>query len=165
MPGSLNDYEVLATIGQGSYGTCKKIRRKKDGRILVWKKMDYGEMNEGEKEMLVSEVNLLRELKHKRIVRYYDRIVDRANTCLYIIMEYCEGGDLGSYIKGLKTNGGFCEEAFVWKICVQMIQALKECHDRNKLGKAVLHRDLKPANVFLDANNNVKLGDFGLARV
>lgn len=60
---------------------------------------------------------------------------------------------------------GFCEEAFVWKICVQMIQALKECHDRNKLGKAVLHRDLKPANVFLDANNNVKLGDFGLARV
>jgi NIMA (never in mitosis gene a)-related kinase len=71
----------------------------------VWKKLDYGEMSETEKEMLVSEVNLLRELKHKHIVRYYDRIVDRANTCLYIIMEYCEGGDLASYIKNLKTKG------------------------------------------------------------
>ncbi len=57
------------------------------------------------------------------------------------------------------------EEDFVWQICYQIILALKECHSRNKNGKVVLHRDLKPANIFLDAQNNVKLGDFGLARV
>ena len=65
----------------------------------------------------------------------------------------------------LYTFRGHCEEEFVWRICLQTISALKECHNRSKLGKTVLHRDLKPANVFLDSNKNVKLGDFGLARV
>lgn len=60
--------------------------------------MDYGSMSEAEKQMLVSEVNLLRELKHPNIVRYYDRIIDRTNTTLYIVMEFCEGGDLASLI-------------------------------------------------------------------
>lgn len=67
-------------------------------KVLVWKELDYGTMSEGEKQMLVSEVNLLRELKHPNIVRYYDRIIDRTSTTLYIVMEYCEGGDLSSLI-------------------------------------------------------------------
>lgn len=74
-------------------------------QILVWKELDYGSMTEAEKQMLVSEVNLLRELKHPNIVRYYDRIIDRTNTTLYIVMEYCEGGDLASVItKGTKER-------------------------------------------------------------
>lgn len=64
----------------------------------MWKELDYGTMAESEKQMLVSEVNLLRELKHPNIVRYYDRIIDRTNTTLYIIMEHCEGGDLSGLI-------------------------------------------------------------------
>ena len=59
----------------------------------------------------------------------------------------------------------YFEEDFIWQICYQIILALKECHGRTKNGKVVLHRDLKPANIFLDSQNNVKLGDFGLARV
>ena len=56
-------------------------------------------MNEREKQMLVSEVNLLREFRHPHIVRYYDRIIERENTTIYIVMEFCEGGDLASFIK------------------------------------------------------------------
>ena len=62
-------------------------------------------MTEVEKQLLVSEVNLLRELKHHNIVRYYDRIIDRTNSTLYLVMEFCEGGDLGSVISRHKREG------------------------------------------------------------
>ena len=55
-------------------------------------------MTDEEKKLLVSEVNLLRELKHPNIVRYHDRIIDRDTTKIYIVMEYCEGGDLAAFI-------------------------------------------------------------------
>ncbi|XP_022095669.1 serine/threonine-protein kinase Nek2-like [Acanthaster planci] len=164
MPSKLSDYEVICTIGIGSYGKCKRIKRKSDSKILAWKEINYGSMSETEKQMLVSEVNLLRGLRHEFIVRYYDRIVDRNTTTIYIIMEYCEGGDLGSLITRCKRERKYLEEDFAWKVLRQITLALNECQQRVK-GRAVLHRDLKPANVFLDAAHNVKLGDFGLARV
>ncbi|PWA27724.1 hypothetical protein CCH79_00000468 [Gambusia affinis] len=193
MPSRVEDYEVLYTIGSGSYGRCQKIRRNSDGKILVWKELDYGTMAESEKQMLVSEVNLLRELKHPNIVRYYDRIIDRTNTTLYIVMEYCEGGDLASLISRCIKERSFLwrcllcfssfihlqsyickvclhsrrylEEQFILRVMAQLTLALKECHSRSDGRATVLHRDLKPANIFLDIKQNVKLGDFGLARI
>ncbi|XP_015203581.1 serine/threonine-protein kinase Nek2 [Lepisosteus oculatus] len=165
MPSRVEDYEVLYTIGSGSYGKCQKIRRKTDGKVLVWKELDYGTMTEAEKQMLVSEVNLLRELKHPNIVRYYDRIIDRSNTTLYIVMEYCEGGDLSSLITRCIKERRYLDEEFILRVLTQLALALKECHRRSDGGHTVLHRDLKPANIFLDAKQNVKLGDFGLARI
>ena len=72
--------------------------------MLVWKELNYGEMTEHEKEMLVCEVNLLRELKHANIVRYYDRVIDRKNAVIYIVMEFCEGGDLAAFISKQKIE-------------------------------------------------------------
>ena len=85
-------------------GSCSEARINKQAtdfvfQILVWKEIDFGGMNEPEKEALVREVNLLRELQHPNIVRYYDRIIDRENATLYIVMEYCDGGDLATMIK------------------------------------------------------------------
>ncbi|XP_068198154.1 serine/threonine-protein kinase Nek2-like isoform X1 [Antennarius striatus] len=165
MPSRVEDYEVLHTIGSGSYGRCQKIRRKSDGKILVWKELDYGTMAESEKQMLVSEVNLLRELRHPNIVRYYDRIIDRTNTTLYIVMEYCEGGDLSSLISRCLRERRYLEEKLILRVMTQLTLALKECHRRSDGRATVLHRDLKPANIFLDIKQNVKLGDFGLARI
>ena len=49
-----------------------------DGRVLVWKELSYGAMSEAQKALVVSEVNILRELRHPFIVRYYDRLIDKA---------------------------------------------------------------------------------------
>lgn len=78
-------------------------------------------------------------------------------------MEYCEGGDMRTMLKKCKQNRDYIAEDVIWKIFTQIILALSECHNR-KSGK-IMHRDLKPANIFLDSENNVKLGDFGLSRV
>ena len=61
----------------GSFGKVTKIRRKIDGRIMVAKELNYGKMGEKEKQQIVAEVNILRELKHNNIVRYYDRSIDK----------------------------------------------------------------------------------------
>lgn len=79
-------------------------------------------------------------------------------------MEYCENGDMAQLIKKCKNEKDFVAEDVIWKIFMQIILALKECHNHKTLGK-ILHRDIKPGNVFFDSNNNVKLGDFGLSRI
>jgi len=147
----------------GSFGAVSKIRRKSDGKILCWKELEYGKMSEKEKQQIVAEVNILRELKHCNIVRYYDRIIDKSDAKIYIVMEYCENGDMSKLIKQCKRKKDLIQEEVVWKILSQMAYALYDCHTRK--GGKILHRDLKPGNVFLDKNNNVKIGDFGLSRV
>eukprot|EP00696_Hemimastix_kukwesjijk_P003574 gnl/Hemi2/14377_TR4869_c3_g8_i2.p1 gnl/Hemi2/14377_TR4869_c3_g8~~gnl/Hemi2/14377_TR4869_c3_g8_i2.p1 ORF type:complete len:397 (-),score=108.84 gnl/Hemi2/14377_TR4869_c3_g8_i2:313-1503(-) len=159
----MENYEVLEKIGGGSFGSVFKIKRRRDGKVLVWKELNYGRMSDKEKQLLVSEVNILRELKSPHIVRYYDRIIDRENTKIYIVTEYCEGGDLASLISKCKRERIQIDEDTVWRVLMQLALALGDCHGRKE--GPVLHRDLKPANVFLDGQQNVKLGDFGLARI
>mmetsp|Transcript_10744 Transcript_10744/g.20985 ORF Transcript_10744/g.20985 Transcript_10744/m.20985 type:complete len:308 (+) Transcript_10744:2518-3441(+) len=159
----MDKYEVLKQIGKGSFGTVAKVKRKSDGKVLVWKELIYKRMNDREKNQLVTEVNILRELKHPHIVRYYDRIIDKSQGKIFIVMEYCEGGDIGHLIKRCKQKRDYIGEDVIWKIFFQVVLALKECH-RRTTGR-ILHRDIKPGNVFLDASYNVKLGDFGLARI
>ena len=67
-------------------------------------------------------------------------------------------------IKRLKKEKQLLPEDRIWKVLSQIISALFSCH-RRKEGQKILHRDLKPTNVFIDAQNNIKIGDFGLARL
>jgi NIMA (never in mitosis gene a)-related kinase 2 len=159
----MDKYETLEQVGKGSFGAVTKIKRKSDGKILVWKEISYGKMREKEKQQLVSEVNILRELRHPHIVKYYDRIVDKANAKIYIVMEYCEKGDLGQLIKKSKRENDFLPEDLIWKMFSQILLALQACHNRE--GGKILHRDIKPGNILLDSNLNTKIGDFGLSKM
>ena len=156
----LSHYTILSTIGEGTFGRVTKVLRLSDHTICAMKSLYYGDMNEKEKQQLVAEVNILRELSHQHIVRYYDRVIDRTAKKIYIVMEYCGGGDLASLIRAKAKASSHLPAAFVYQVLHQTAQALQLCHSRS-----FLHRDLKPHNLFLTHHNQIKLGDFGLARI
>ncbi|KAJ4458881.1 putative Serine/threonine-protein kinase Nek2 [Paratrimastix pyriformis] len=139
------------------------MRRKADGKVFACKQINYGRMSDKEKCLLVNEVNILRELRHPNIVRYYDRIIDKSNAKIYIFMEFCDGGDLGAIIKKCIDEHTQIDEEIIWRILSQMLLALAECHRHRP--NAILHRDIKPRNIFLNQQKIAKLGDFGLARI
>ena len=112
----MDKYEVIAQIGKGSFGSVHQIKRKSDNKILVWKELSYSTMSEKEKQQLVAEVNIQRELRHPNIVRYYDRIIDKERSKLFIVMEYCQGGDMASLIRKRRKNKEYVEEAFAWRV-------------------------------------------------
>lgn len=149
----MDGYEHVKVIGKGSFGLVSQIRRKSDGKILVWKEVNYGQMSEKEKQLIVTEVNILRELRHPYIVKYLDRVIDKSNTKIYIVQEFCDNGDLGQFIKQKKRRGEHIDEKFIWKVFTNIFLALKECHQRREgnVLKPILHRDIKPQNVFLDS--------------
>jgi len=73
-------------------------------------------MNEKEKQMLVSEVNILRELRHQNIVKYYDRVIDKDHQKIFIVMEYCEGGDISTLIRQSRKEKRHIPEDLIWSI-------------------------------------------------
>lgn len=161
----MQDYEQISTLYETNTTKILQIRRKSDNKLLIAKQLDYSQMSEKSKQQLVSEVNILREMKHSNVVRYYEYIIDKSSQIITIIMEFCENGDLGSRIlqaKKEKHQTGFSEE-FIWRIFTQISLALHDLHKRKE--GLILHRDLKPANIFLDHNDNAKLGDFGFAKI
>lgn len=151
-------YEPLQVIGTGGFGKIVCVRRKADQKEYVWKELHYGKMNKKDRANVVTEVNILRSLRpHPHIVRYYDRIVDKKSSKLFIVMEYCRGGDLASLIRRHRAEKCYIAEDFVWKMLAQITSAVKQCHRMN-----ILHRDIKPANILLDLKLNAKICDFGL---
>ena len=182
-----DNYQALEVIGKGSFGTVRKVRQKSDGKILVRKEIEYTSMNNQERNQLISELRILRELNHENIVKYYthDHIIDK--KMIYIYMEYCEGGDLAQVISNFKKNKEQVPEEFIWQILVQILLALHRCHygiddkkvklfssnDSNDSNEpqinsetVIIHRDIKPDNIFiLNSGKCVKLGDFGLAKM
>lgn len=170
MSGSIEQYEPLEIIGNGSFGVIRKVRRRTDSTVFARKELNFERMTERDRKQIVAEVNILKDLCHENIVRYHDRHVDRENGILYILMEFCGGGDLGTIIKNCSRSGRPLPEDTIWSYFLQILLALQHCHSPPEstsgtpLRQQILHRDLKPENIFLDENQVIKLGDFGLSK-
>ncbi|CAG0914369.1 unnamed protein product [Notodromas monacha] len=149
----MQKYEKLEKIGEGTYGTVFKAKNKETLEIVALKRIRLDDDDEGVPSSALREICLLKELKHKNIVRLHDVI--HSDRKLTLVFEHCDQ-DLKKYFDSL--NGGIDPEV-VQSFMYQLLRGLGYCHARN-----VLHRDLKPQNLLINNSGQLKLADFGLAR-
>ena len=161
----INDYKIIKRVGFGSSGLVYKVTNKNDpsNKIYILKQIPYSEPNLEETTKKVqsakNEALILSKLNCKFIVKYYDSFVDSDNN-LNIIMEYCDNGDLNSFINKLKKENKYLNEEEIWFYFIQISLGLAYIHSKN-----ILHRDLKPMNIFLTNKNQIKIGDLGVAKL
>ncbi|KAL0481107.1 hypothetical protein AKO1_012887 [Acrasis kona] len=144
-------------IGVGSFGRAILVRSRSDKKLYVMKRINMNDMSKEEQEGAMNEVNVLQVLKHPNIIAYHEYFKGE-DGYLNIIMEHADGGDLFQRIRS--ASGVHFDESMILDWFVQTTLALKHVHDCN-----ILHRDLKTQNIFLSSNNEVKLGDFGIAKI
>ncbi|EDL28644.1 mCG114244, partial [Mus musculus] len=154
--GTMEKYVRLQKIGEGSFGKAVLVKSTEDGRHYVIKEINISRMSDKERQESRREVAVLANMKHPNIVQYKESFEE--NGSLYIVMDYCEGGDLFKRINAQK--GALFQEDQILDWFVQICLALKHVHDRK-----ILHRDIKSQNIFLTKDGTVQLGDFGIARV
>lgn len=152
----MEKYVRLQKIGEGSFGKAVLVKSTEDGRHYVIKEINISRMSGKERQESRREVAVLANMKHPNIVQYKESFEE--NGSLYIVMDYCEGGDLFKRINAQK--GALFQEDQILDWFVQICLALKHVHDRK-----ILHRDIKSQNIFLTKDGTVQLGDFGIARV
>ncbi|XP_052546114.1 serine/threonine-protein kinase Nek1 isoform X4 [Tympanuchus pallidicinctus] len=152
----MDKYIKVQKIGEGSFGKAFLVKDKENSQQYVIKEINISKMSNKEREESRREVAVLANMKHPNIVLYRESFEE--NGCLYIVMDYCEGGDLFKKINAQK--GVLFSEDQILDWFVQICLALKHIHDRK-----ILHRDIKSQNIFLTKDGTIQLGDFGIARV
>ncbi|NXK22941.1 NEK4 kinase, partial [Arenaria interpres] len=150
-------YCFLRAVGKGSYGEVSLVRHRQDSKQYVIKKLNLKNASNRERRAAEQEAQLLSQLKHPNIVTYRESWQGE-DGLLYIVMGFCEGGDL--YHKLKEQKGKLLPENQVVEWFVQIAMALQYLHEKH-----ILHRDLKTQNVFLTRTNIIKVGDLGIARV
>jgi len=178
----VNQYWVISELGRGSYGEVKLCADLfQEGRKVAMKVMNHGQLNKRvfaknrknagnylvnpewanvKKELEI--MKLMRSMNHRNVVKLYEIIDDPADDRIYLVMEYCNGGDL----KKLCDEGS--PNPFEFRnIFTQVLAGLEYLH----INMRVAHCDLKPENiliqtVYADGEDRkvVKIADFGVAR-
>ena len=149
----LSDYEIKETIGKGTFSVVKlginKITKEKVAiKILKKKKMQKSK----DKSRLEREISILKRLNHINVIKIYKITEELENY--YIVMEYCENGELFNYIVAHQRLSEEETSYFFY----QLINGLDYIHHKN-----IVHRDLKPENLLLSKDNILKIVDFGLS--
>ena len=154
----MDKYRKVKVVGKGSFGFALLVQRTDDRKLYIMKIIDVTKMDQKQKEEALNEVHVLKAMRHPYIVTYRESFMDK--RCLCIVMDYADGGDMYRKIAKQKQLGKGFPENMILDWFVQICLAIKHIHD-----KKILHRDLKTQNVFLTSKGEVKIGDFGIARV
>ncbi|XP_061478364.1 serine/threonine-protein kinase Nek3 isoform X1 [Rhineura floridana] len=149
----MEKYSVLMVLGEGSFGRVFLVHHKNKNQKYAMKEIRLPK-SIFDTEKSWNESILLAKMKHPNIVTYLESF--EGDGHLYIVMEYCDDGDLMQKIKLQK--GKLFPEDMILNWFAQICLGVRYIHD-----KRVLHRDIKSKNIFLTQNGKVKLGDFGSA--
>ncbi|KAJ8532989.1 hypothetical protein K7X08_015878 [Anisodus acutangulus] len=153
----VGDYVVGKQIGAGSFSTVWHARHRAHGTEVAIKEIVTARLNNKLQESLKSEIVILQKISHPNIIRLHDMIEEQGK--IYIVLEYCRGGDLSMYIQ---QRQGKIPEATAKHFMQQIACGLEILRHNN-----LIHRDLKPQNLLLSSNNDsstLKIADFGFAR-
>lgn len=158
-------YSKQKKIGQGASGSvyvakvkenplspiAREVVRQQGSKAQVAiKQMDLA--HQPRKELIVNEIMVMKDSKHRNIVNFLDAFLRNNYTELWVVMEYMEGGALTDVI----DNNSTITEDQISTICLETCRGLEHLHQQN-----IIHRDIKSDNVLLDARGNVKITDFG----
>ncbi len=150
----LERYEILQTLGQGGMGVVYLARQKKLDRLVAIKAISPYLAQEPEvRERFAAEASVLARLSHPNIVTLYDYIEEP--DALYLVMEYVEGKPLSEILKA-----GPLPLESIRKYFTQILDAFAYAHS-----KGVIHRDIKPSNIIITSQGQVKILDFGVAKI
>ncbi|KAH7681281.1 Non-specific serine/threonine protein kinase protein [Dioscorea alata] len=188
----LSDFEEVNSLGHGGFGHVVLCKNKLDGRLYAVKKIRLKDKSPHVNDKILREVATLSRLQHQHIVRYYQAWYETGpdthhgdiygsrtmeslsctqssnslpnatglsdnneSAYLYIQMEYCP--------RTLRQDFEACNDAldkdYTWLLFRQIVEGLAHIH-----GQGIIHRDLTPNNIFFDVRNDIKIGDFGLAK-
>ena len=151
-------YDIQEQIGKGKFAIVYKGIHKLTGRTVAIKILNKKDMTIIDLELVKTEMDVLKICQHPNIIKLYDIHENEEN--IYLIMEYCQGSDLFTYIekRGYKLNEKrACE--IIHKLCA----AVYYLHSYG-----IVHRDLKPENIIMTDNTDnadIRLLDFGLSKI
>lgn len=164
VPRSVNVYTETSIVGEGTFGQVYKAKDQEKGTYVALKRVRLENERDGFPITAVREIKILRQLNHKNIVNLIEIVTDKTNALefridkgsFYLVFEYMDH-DLSGLL--LREEVTFTESNIA-HIMHQLLEGLTYCH-RNDF----LHRDIKCSNILVNNDGQVKLADFGLARL
>ncbi|OMJ74941.1 hypothetical protein SteCoe_26043 [Stentor coeruleus] len=157
--GKLRDvYKISKKIGEGAFSSVRRIKLRSTGEKRAVKTVHKKSIRtEEERQMVFTEVSILKSLDHPNIIRLHEFYQDQKNY--YMITEFCSGGELFERI----ISAGSISESVGAEYMLQILGVLVYLHDRK-----IVHRDLKPENLLMSNPSQeagIKVIDFGSSHI
>lgn len=157
LPTCIGNYLIVKILGRGSFGEVYEVS--KEGQGYAIKRVDGDDKTAATELAFATKFSAT--VNSHFLVKYYETIRGTRNE-LYVVMELCMQGDLKALLDRIRKSDkdATLNPSRIIKILIQLLLGVDALHR-----SMIIHRDLKPDNVFVDADDNIKIGDFGCARL